>query len=129
MIYNIVELIQLTDMAILRLLRNHNQRLIINKMLGLKSQIKGQLRYEFVIYMDELVIQKHPDGKTVCLAGDQVPARRTAKLDLLLERKAPDIDLSQNVLLTLNQPEMLCTLDLTLSALLHLEQILHLREH
>ena len=78
MIYNIVELIQLTDMAILRLLRNHNQRLIINKMLGLKSQIKGQLRYEFVIYMDELVIQKHPDGKTVCLAGDQVPARRTA---------------------------------------------------
>ena len=129
MIYNIVELIQLTDMAILRLLRNHNQRLIINKMLGLKSQIKGQLRYEFVIYMDELVIQKHPDGETVCLAGDQVPARRTAKLDLLLERKAPDIDLSQNVLLTLNQPEMLCTLNLTLSALLHLEQILHLREH
>lgn len=102
MIYYVVELVELANMAEFGLLRNNNQRLIINEMLGLERQIKWQLRDELVIHVNELIINEHPNGEAVCFTGDEVTAGWAAELDLLFQLHAPYINLSQNGLLPLN---------------------------
>lgn len=84
MVGDVVEFIQLKDVAEFGFLGDDDHRLVVYQVPGFEGQVERQLSDELVVHVQKFVIYEKPDGEAVRFARYEVPARWAAQPDLTI---------------------------------------------